>query len=98
MKTLNKKTLFWDAENLDPQINQKFIIERILDIGDLDDFKWAVGYYGLETVKKWVLESRKLNRKSLSFWCQFFNLDKSRCVKLSLRKPNAFWNRLPKVS
>lgn len=81
MQTLAKKTLFWDVVDVDPCKNEKFIIGRILNFGDEDDFFWARKTYGDKRVRDAILESRVLDDKSLSFWCQYFNLDKNKCLK-----------------
>lgn len=94
METLKKKTLFWDTDSLDSQKHRTFIIERVLNFGDLDDYKWAERFYGREKIKKVVLESRGLGRKALFFWCQYFNIDKSKCLQKQLAaKQNAFWKK-----
>lgn len=94
METLKKKTLFWDVADLNPLKDYNFIIGRILNFGDTEDFKWAMKFYGLEKVKQSLLESRQLEKKSLYFWCQYFNIDKSQCIsKLSANKHSAFWQR-----
>lgn len=94
MESLKKKSIFWDVNAMDVGKNEKFIIQRILDFGDADDFKWAVQTYGAGKIKKGVLESRTLSGKSLSFWCQYFNIDPLQCIsKLSQRKQSAFWKR-----
>ncbi|MEA2065243.1 MAG: hypothetical protein U9O66_03035 [Patescibacteria group bacterium] len=96
MKTLNKQNLFWDVQlkNLNPKKYKKFIIERILLRGDLDDFKWAVFFYGKDKIKEIFLKSKKFDFKSQNFWCFYFNLDKSKCIrKQSIKKQSAFWKR-----
>jgi len=76
MKTLDKKTLFWDVGSLNTNENANFIISRILNFGDIEDFKWANKFYGPEKIKETVLKSRALNSKSLFFWLQYFNIKK----------------------
>lgn len=94
METLKKKTLFWDTDNADPQKHNAFIIGRILNFGDIDDFNWAMRFYGKEKIKGAILESRELSRKTLFFWCQYFNIDKTKCLrKQSVVKQNAFWGK-----
>lgn len=86
--------MFWDVDAVDSRKDEKFIIQRILDFGNTDDFEWAMRMYGAEKIKKGVLESRTLSGKSLSFWCQYFNIDPSQCIsKLSQKTPNAFSRR-----
>jgi len=72
MKTLDKKSLFWDVRDIDPQKNARFVIERILAFGDLDDFIWSVDRYGVEKIKDVCARSKVLDRKSASFWNNYF--------------------------
>lgn len=73
MKTLEKKSLFWDVRDIDPKKNARFVIERILRFGDLDDFKWAVDRYGVEMLKSVCARSKALDAKSASFWNRYFS-------------------------
>jgi hypothetical protein len=96
METLQKRALFWDVdrESIDPERNKRFIIERILARGDVDDVRWAQGLYGRSTLKEILLKAKTLDRKSLSFWCNYFNIDKRQCIqKPSLLKRAAFWKK-----
>jgi hypothetical protein len=94
METLNKPSLFWDVSRVDPKEHQKFIIERILDFGDQEDFRWAVDYYGKDKIVDNLTKSRKLSKKSLLFWCRYFNINSQKCsAKQSTKKQSAFWNR-----
>lgn len=91
METLQKKYLFWDVVGINPQKHEKFILERILRFGDKDDFKWAKNFYGEKKIKKYLLESKTLDKRSLSFWCQYFNIDKEKCIQIQspLRLPSS---------
>lgn len=97
MKTLKKRSLFWDVNlnEIDPDTHRWFIIERILDRGDLEDLKWSKRRYGEESLKKVFLESAgKFNAKTNNFWCLLFGLDKKKCIpKQSIRKQSPFWKR-----
>ena len=94
MDPLQKKSLFWDVDVLDPNKDANFIIARILNFGDVDDFIWAMRFYGHDKVEAVLRRSTQLNRKSLSFWCQFFNIDPSTCTaKRSTKQQSAFSQR-----
>ncbi len=94
MKTLVKRSLFWDIAEIDPEKNKKFIIERILEFGDEYDFCWAIKVYGSDEIRKNLLQNKSLDRKSLFFWCQYFNLSQSKCLKnQSVKKQSWFWKR-----
>ncbi|MDA3814791.1 MAG: hypothetical protein PF549_00280 [Patescibacteria group bacterium] len=94
MKTLEKRSLFWDVKSVDIEKNKNFIIERILSFGDLDDFFWALDLYGQEEFKKVLLNSRRLDKKSTNFWGNYFNLNQEEWKKVLLaQKQKVFWTR-----
>ena len=97
MKTteiLKKTSLFWDAKDVNPQKNTQFIIERILTYGDEADFKWALAFYGNKKIKECFLKIKNLDKKSLSFWCQYLNLNQSKCIQNQfLKERAAFWKK-----
>jgi len=94
MNTLDKKSLFWDVERVDPQKNERLVIERILSFGDEEDFKWAMNHYDKEKITNNLLNSKSLDNKSLLFWCQYFNINKEKCLaNQSMKKQSAFSRR-----
>jgi hypothetical protein len=94
MATSFKKSLFWDVAEVDDQKNGKFVIERVLNFGDENDFQKAMDRYGNQEIEKVVLGSRNLNKKSLFFWCQYFHIDQNKCLSnLSAIKQSLFSRR-----
>jgi len=96
MKTLEKTSLFWDVATPDPRIESDFIIGRILDFGDTEDFAWAVDFYGKEKIKEVLRSDPRLGRKSSSFWCRRLGVDPAQlqCIKRqSVGQPSAFLQR-----
>jgi hypothetical protein len=94
MATIFKKSLFWDVPQVDDEKNGKFIIERVLNFGNVSDFQKAVKCYGKDAIVDVVAKSRNLDRKSQSFWCQYFHLDPNKCLKKqSVEKQGLFWKR-----
>lgn len=96
METLQKRSLFWDVDfkTMDLEQHKRFIIERILARGDVDDFRFAQEKYGDAALKEALLKAKTMDRKSLSFWCLYFNIDKQQCTeKPSLLKRAAFWKK-----
>lgn len=75
MQPLTKKHLFWDVDlkTLDPKKHKKFIIERILNFGDIEDFKWALNFYGQNELKQ--VNFKRLEKKSANFWRFYFKHD-----------------------
>jgi len=94
METLKKKYLFWDVVDVDPKKYPKFVIERILEYGDEQDFKWAKDFYGSKKIREVICKSRNMDKKSFNFWCQFFNLNKEKCtLNRSANQRESFWGR-----
>ena len=94
METLQKTSLFWDTKTVEPRKNERFVIERILAYGDQADFRWALNFYGKEKIKERVSKTKNLDNKSLSFWCQYFNINPLECIpRQSIMKQNAFWQK-----
>jgi hypothetical protein len=52
---------------LSPESDWFFIIERILEFGDIDDLKWMKKTFTAEQIRETVGKSRVLTRRTLSF-------------------------------
>lgn len=87
--------LFWDmdVEIFDLQKNKDQLIYKVVEFGQLSDWRNLLTFYGADEVKKSVLNIRNLEKTTLSFLAFFFNMDQSefRCYT---SKPSArnFWN------
>ncbi|MBI3888398.1 hypothetical protein HY311_01245 [Candidatus Nomurabacteria bacterium] len=97
MSPLTKKSLFWDTDTstIDLKKNKRYVIERILRFGDLDDYKWMRDIYSTEDLKNVILEERSdLDPKSINFWCYNFGIEESICTKkLLAKKQELFWRK-----
>ena len=94
MQILEKKSLFWDVDTLDPSKDGDFIITRILNFGDTDDVAWAIHCYGQKKIEEVLRQGAQLNKRSFSFWCIFFNINPLTCIKKqSANQPSAFSQR-----
>lgn len=60
------KKYFWDMDfkKLDAKKNSYFIIERILEYGDLAAVKWLIGSFNKTEIKRNILKSRRASSKS----------------------------------
>lgn len=69
METLRKKSLFWDTDTDSISIERHwfFIIERILEFGDIDDLKWMKEHFSLEQIRHTAQKSRVLSQRSRAF-------------------------------
>lgn len=76
--TLTKKSLFWDTDTntIDMVKNKRYVIERILKFGNLADYFWLKSIYSLDEIKKVVTRDRsELDKRSLNFWCNIYNIN-----------------------
>lgn len=66
-----KQSLFWDTDvkYIDKEKNSQYIIERILEFGNLKDAKWLFNNYSKNKIKKVMNLSRsQISKKSKSLW------------------------------
>jgi hypothetical protein len=78
MSPLTKKSLFWDADanKIDLTKNKRYVIERILKFGNLADYSWLKNLYKEDEIKEVIRRERsELDKKSLNFWCNIYNID-----------------------
>ena len=61
------KKLFWDInkEKLDINLHKKNVIERIINYGELRDWKWLLMVYGKKAIKETLNSKDKFNRKNI---------------------------------
>lgn len=90
-----RPTLFWDVnpEKLGLKESSRFVIGRVLDFGNLKEWRAIKDFYGLPKIKK-VAESHVFfDSRSANFWSMVLNIPfkKLRCTrKPSLKTPKAF--------
>jgi len=81
MKLPNKlpekfKTLFWDTDfnTLDPYKKSHYIINRILDKGNVEAVRWARKTYSQDTIKFSLMKLRDFSLKSATFWATIYDI------------------------
>ncbi len=76
--------LFWDLDPQELNLNQHYIyiVERILNFGDLPALRWLFITYEKETIREAVTLSRGLTMKTALCWQNYFGLKKEdmRCT------------------
>jgi hypothetical protein len=74
-----RKELFWDIEffKLDPEIHKRLIIERILTLGNLDEFHQILKIYNEQTVIDIIHQLGYLDPKTLRFVISYFKINKN---------------------
>lgn len=65
-----RQALFWDTnpKNIDPKKNARYVIERILDLGNDKEVRWLWNFYDKELLKKTVRKSRCLRPRTKNLW------------------------------
>ena len=86
--------LFWDVDlsDLNMEKHKTFIVARVLDYGNWEDWLFIRNYYGLEKIKEIALQIRSLERKSLAFIAIVTQTpeEQFRCYK-QLQSNNRHW-------
>ncbi len=64
------KKLFWEADvtAVDLDEHDHYLIERILEYGDIQEVKWMFEHYNKAKIKEVLCRRRGLSKKSLFFW------------------------------
>ena len=68
--TFNLEKYFWDVnfKNLDVKAHKKYILERILEMGDEQAVKWMEKNFSKEDTLEVLKKSRQISPKSRNFW------------------------------
>lgn len=63
-------SLFWDTSlsNINIKKNARYIIERILELGDMEALNWMQKVYTVQTILDVLNVSRSISAKSKNFW------------------------------
>lgn len=82
MKPNINKGLFWDVDfdKLDYLINARFVIERVLTRGDLEDFKEIMRHYGKDNIRNEITKIRYLDKLTLNFCKIYFDLKEEELI------------------
>jgi len=85
--------LYWDVERckVDADKHRQFMIPRIMDCGTLSDVKAAWAYYGEPCIRDTLLNARALNKKTIAFFANQFELPRERFRAFAKRTEG--WHR-----
>ena len=86
--------LFWDIDpnSLDTKKHARFIIQRVIQRGTLEDWNHIKECYGLDLIKREILLMRTLDPKTLNFFSIYFDTSKEnfRCFSTQQSTPQHF--------
>lgn len=70
-----RKSLFWDAniDQIDLELDASFIIERVLERGNFNEWSFIKENYGLRKIKDEALKASYLTKKTLNFCSVYFS-------------------------
>ncbi len=84
---------FWDVDpkTVDPSKSSKYVINRLLDKGDLAAARWVINHYPKETIIETFKTRRDFSGDTASFWAHYlgFPVEEAKCMQepyRSLRK------------
>ena len=78
---------FWDieAQKLNPQKRPQYVIQRLLEMGDVKAIRWARKNFSQREIIATIKQRRGFSPKTVGFWALFFNIPRQK-VKC-LQKP-----------
>ena len=81
---VTKWRYFWDKGPLHVKRDQYVIIERVLEYGTEDEVDTIITYYGIEAVKRVIMESRGLSKRTVNYFARLFGIPRSetRCFQM----------------
>lgn len=82
-----RQSLFWDVDpkTIDPKKHAKYIIERVLDFGDVKEIEWMWKTYSKRLIKSVVKDIRAILPSSKKFWAKFLEIKN---IKITNHFPN----------
>jgi hypothetical protein len=90
-----RKELFWDIDfnKLNTFSHKRIITERVLTLGNLDEFFFLLDTYDTQTLVDEISEIGYLDPKTISFVVSYFNINKNQ-LKCYTRKQSIVqhWN------
>ena len=80
--------LFWDCDQkkVDYEKNFRFVVERVLERGNLDDLRLIKSYYGMMRMKEAAINAKFLTERTLHFCACIFEepIQNFRCFGKSM--------------
>ncbi len=83
------KTLLWDSDisKLNIEKNKKYIIERILEYGDIPEVKWLFSNFEKDDIVEVLKKSKKLSVKTGNYFYNVLELNEPKENFECLKKP-----------
>jgi len=67
---------FWevDADKINPQKEVFYVVERLMDRGDLLAFKWLKEHFSRDFLKQVAVKSKNISRFNKTFWYNYLDI------------------------
>lgn len=90
------RSLFWDVDpdTLDPRAWPDYVLERVLEMGRPEAYRWARSLYGEDRIREFLRSAgpRRLSARALNFWALLLNVEEREClVKRCLASKGPLW-------
>lgn len=94
------RTLFWDTDTtvFDARSYPEYCLERVLELGRPEAFRWALEVFGRERIREFLRTAalRRLSTHALNFWTLMLDVEDREClVKSSLENRQRLWPYWP---
>ena len=68
------KTAFWDVnfEEIDFEKNHVFVVDKVFNYGKFNDLSELIRYYGVENIKKAMIQVPYFRKEVFAFICAYF--------------------------
>ena len=82
--------LFWDVDKtkLDLEKSKKYIINRVLDYGLINDWQIIYNYYGITKIGEIAIRIRDLDKKSIAFISTLSKIPKEKFLCYIMKQLN----------
>jgi hypothetical protein len=78
------RPLFWDVnpDTLDPRAWPDYVLERVLELGTPEAYRWARGLFGEDRIREFLRSSgpRHLSPRALNFWALLLDIEDRECL------------------
>lgn len=90
------RPLLWDVDpdTFDPIAHPVQVLERVLELGSPDDYRWARALYGLDRLRDFVRTDgvRRLSPRALNYWAFILDIgEREWLVRSCLRNKGPLW-------
>lgn len=84
---------FWDVDvkKIDFTRKSQFVIQRLLELGDLKAVRWALRSFPKKEIVQTIMDRRGFSSKTVNFWSLFYKIPSKKiiCLQRHYREQHA---------